>query len=65
MTRSGMACASAPRIMSATRWQSCRRPLTAAGATQFRMLPSGAAMLSGRARPALGGMPGSSTDFTT
>ncbi len=65
MTRSGTAWASAPKIMSATRWQVCRRPLTAAGARQLRMLPRGAAMPSGLARPALGGMVGSSTDFTT
>src|SRR5260370_29014936 len=63
-TRAGTACASAPRITSAVRWQVCTRPLTAAGCRQLRMVPSGAVTVSGRARPAFGRMVGSTTDLT-
>ena len=44
----------------------CRRETPDSfGTDRVGMLPSGAEIFSGRARPALGGMDGSSTDFTT
>ncbi len=40
-----------------------RRPFTAAGCTQFTTVPSGAVTCSGRAKPALGNIVGSTNVF--
>ena len=62
-TRSGTACASAPRHTSATRWLTSTLPApTATGGRAATIVPGGATTRTGRSAPPLAGMVGSITE---